>query len=321
MSLAEQNGFGKLLASSPRELVAKVSTLKEAKNLRDMAELARHACRKSEVHRAQQNKFAELSLLASRECGERLRELKLSLVRLQNLKRGPHSYTAISSVSLEELGLKKHQSSRFQAIAQIPKPIFERYLEETIQAGGEISTAGLLRYAKAPVAKPKRAAKVKNRHSPIGIVPSSQDFTTLFIDVRGFESGPGSRKTTRKLVRELSGSVLSNAPTSHLYLALRDNLLLELPPLIKQFRFRLVGAFAWNTSSSGGLLPVSAELFLVAVKGGLPFRLEPKTLQIAEPATDGYPSELLFETVRTFSPGPYLRLSIEKNELCVSREE
>src|SRR5690606_1493156 len=130
--------------------------------------------------------------------------------------------------------------------------------------------------------------------SPIGIVPSSQNFTTLFIDVRGFESGPGSRKTTRKLVRELSGSVLSNAPTSHLYLALRDNLLLELPPLIKQFRFRLVGAFAWNTSSSGGHLPVSAELFLVAVKGGLPFRLEPKTLQIAEPATDGYPSELLF---------------------------
>lgn len=321
MSLAKQNAFGQLLADTPKRLVQKVTTIEEAKHLRDMAEVARHACRKFEDNRERQNKFAELSLRAARNCGERLSELRLSLLRVENLKRGTSVNVSSTELKLSDLGFDKHQSSRFQRIARIPERMFERYLEDTLRSGGEITIAGLLHYVDEPAASPKQAAKEKRRGPKEAAAPADRKFTTLFIDARGLDGSPGSRRATSKLLGQLSVGILATSPKSHLYLALRQNLFLELPSLLKQFRFSLVGSFAWNTLSPGGLLPVSAEVLLIAARGELPFQVEAKALQFAEPAREGCTKELLFETVRTISPGPYLCVSIENNEPAFEEAE
>jgi hypothetical protein len=49
---------------------------------------------------------------------------------------------------LADIGISKAQSSRWQAVAAIPEEMFERYIAESEKASGEISTAGLMRFAK-----------------------------------------------------------------------------------------------------------------------------------------------------------------------------
>ncbi len=60
--------------------------------------------------------------------------------------------------SLEDIGVTKAQSSRWQAEASLPEEDFEKYIEETKAAGEELTQASVLGLVKARGREKKRSA-------------------------------------------------------------------------------------------------------------------------------------------------------------------
>jgi hypothetical protein len=56
-------------------------------------------------------------------------------------------------VKLAELGIRRWESHRYQRLAEIPELVLQRYVTETRDAHREITTAGLLRFARQHVAR------------------------------------------------------------------------------------------------------------------------------------------------------------------------
>ena len=93
-----------------------------------------------------QNQCAEIKLRAERKGGE-------LLDRMEKSKGGRPARTGSTMLpvsTLKSIGLDKFQSSRWQAIASIPKKDFERHIEEAkAKPNGELTTAALLKQARA----------------------------------------------------------------------------------------------------------------------------------------------------------------------------
>jgi hypothetical protein len=81
-------------------------------------------------------------------------------LRLKGGNRRPKGQPA--PLKLEDLGLSKDQSKRWQLAATVPDEDFERYLHGTNQLGREVTAAGLLRIAKS--LRPPKALE-KSCHS------------------------------------------------------------------------------------------------------------------------------------------------------------
>jgi DNA modification methylase len=124
------------------QLLAAARSVDEVKNIRDMAEAARVYAREAQLGLEAQNHAAEIKLRAERRAGELLRELPRHegnrYGRREPLQPAP---------TLEELGLSRSQSHRYQAVASIPERLFEDHLAETKQRGQEITTSAALRLA------------------------------------------------------------------------------------------------------------------------------------------------------------------------------
>ncbi|MCI0349196.1 MAG: hypothetical protein L0Z53_07205, partial [Acidobacteriales bacterium] len=78
-----------------------------------------------------QNACAEIKLRAERRAGELLREMELK-DHTANLPKS-HDVT-LDKPTLSDLGIGKMQSSRWQAIAEIPEETFEAHLAHTREA-------------------------------------------------------------------------------------------------------------------------------------------------------------------------------------------
>ncbi len=127
-----------------RAAVAKAASVDEVKDIRDRAEALRAYTRQASQSLEMQNQCADIKLRAERRLGE----LLAASVHHQG-GRPPHKRSpgATVSTTLDELGVSKSQSSRWQRIALIPTQRFEDAIGEIKEAGEELTTAGLLRAA------------------------------------------------------------------------------------------------------------------------------------------------------------------------------
>jgi hypothetical protein len=60
---------------------------------------------------------------------------------------------------LNNLGVSKHQSSRYQQVARVPEETFESYIASKKDRGEEITTNRLLRLGREMVADERRATR------------------------------------------------------------------------------------------------------------------------------------------------------------------
>ena len=74
-----------------------------------------------------QNHCTEIKRRAERRAGVLLGEIERTK-QTDNLKIGPKSHDATSGTTLADLGLTKHQSSRWPQIASLPEQDFEAYV-------------------------------------------------------------------------------------------------------------------------------------------------------------------------------------------------
>lgn len=148
--LAESTALGTMVAPMHRQLLvldeatrllAEAKSLDQIKSIRDKAEAARTYARAAQLGLDLQNRAAELKLRAERRAGSFLASLRL---RGGDRRSKGHRVP----LKLDELGISRQQSKRWQSVASVPDKEFEQYLKASNDLGKEVTSAGLLRIAK-----------------------------------------------------------------------------------------------------------------------------------------------------------------------------
>lgn len=131
-----------------RAALAQITTVDEAKAVRDKAEAARVYAKQAKYSLVVQNDCAEIKIWAERRAGELLRDMAEKGERAS----GHGGDRASCRAQLEDLGIEKTQSHRWQRMASIPEPELKAHIAETKKQGEELTTASVLRMThKAPV--------------------------------------------------------------------------------------------------------------------------------------------------------------------------
>lgn len=147
------------LIATARRSLAEARTLPDIRRVMEAASVAEDAGRRAAklaeaqriaadvVEAANQaaNDAAAVRLEAQAKAGELLREMRDSGQRANRGRRDQMSQAA----TFDDLGVSRSDSSRWQQVAAVPAERRAEYVEETKAAGGEVSTAGLLRHAAA----------------------------------------------------------------------------------------------------------------------------------------------------------------------------
>lgn len=125
------------LLDQARVAIAEATTVREAKEIRDRAEMLEVYAKRAEYGSILQEKCAAIKLRAERKAGELLAQM--------GVQRGRPSGEAVESgafQTLDQMGVTRKQSSKWQRLAAIPDETFERELADSP------SEAALLRLAK-----------------------------------------------------------------------------------------------------------------------------------------------------------------------------
>jgi phage N-6-adenine-methyltransferase len=131
--------------------LAEAETLDEIKYVHDIATAAAEYARAAKLGLEAQNSAATIKLRAERKAGELLAGLERERGGSGRFGSSIDVQTASPyAATLAETDTSRQQANRWQAVAQMPEEKFEAYIEETIEAGDELTTAGVLRVAKAP---------------------------------------------------------------------------------------------------------------------------------------------------------------------------
>jgi len=130
-----------------RQELQKAKTIDEVKTIRDAAERLRMYLKQSKESLEMQNDAAEIRLRAERKAGEMLKEAaeKGERARPGNNQHQKGSDAMSPPPNLEEVGITRKQSSRWQSIAAIPEDIFEQVIRETKEANREPTQRALLK--------------------------------------------------------------------------------------------------------------------------------------------------------------------------------
>jgi N6-adenosine-specific RNA methylase IME4 len=130
-----------------RQELALASTIDEVKQIRDQAEAIRQYIKQQKGSFEMQNQAAEIKLRAERRAGEILRETELP-AGARGLGINQYSEVELHDVTpppkLEDLGISKIQSHRWQLEADIPEEKFEQFIAETKAKADELTSRAAL---------------------------------------------------------------------------------------------------------------------------------------------------------------------------------
>ncbi len=135
--------------------------LGEVKELRNQAEAMRVYAKQAQCSLEIQNMCAELKLRSERKAGGMLRDITVKGGERHKSHDGTYERLSV----LEELGISKMQSSRWQTIAALPEEIFERHLDKVKGSQTELTTASLIRLS--TILKHKEADRPAREESPV----------------------------------------------------------------------------------------------------------------------------------------------------------
>lgn len=121
-------------------LLATLTRVDEIKEVRDRAEALRIYAKRAQKGIELQNQAAVVKLRAERRAGVVLLEMKDSGERYNGRGGDRKSEYRDDTPILEDLGISRLQSSRWQQVARIPVETFERQIAEVTNAGTELTT-------------------------------------------------------------------------------------------------------------------------------------------------------------------------------------
>lgn len=117
--------------------IEQAQSLDELKEIRDQAEAARHYVKAAKMTTAMANRCAEIRIRAERKAGEMIRA-NPQIRQGGDRKSKYHDDT----LKLDDLGISKLQSSRWQKLANIPEETIEQYFAEPENEEREVTAVG-----------------------------------------------------------------------------------------------------------------------------------------------------------------------------------
>ena len=129
-----------LLDQAGRAL-AEAQSFGQIKEIRDKAEAVRKYAQSASLGLGIQNRAAEVKLRAERQAGKLLAQMTL---------RGGdrRSKNHCERLKLEDLGVSRNQSTRWQVQARLPENMFREHIKQMCESGKELTSARLLRLAR-----------------------------------------------------------------------------------------------------------------------------------------------------------------------------
>lgn len=269
--------------SEARKSLTAAKTLDDVLQIRDQAEALRVYIKAASDSLEAANAAAELKLRAERKAGAMLAAMEDSRGRNQHTKEDGH--TTLPS-SLDELGIKKIQSSRWQQEACVPDDRFEEYITRCVQRGSEITQAGLLKIA-AKSAVEETAPSLDEYES--GAVSSLHDLIGRGLKYGCIYADPPwaySNKATRANVEDTYKATMSvdqicaepvsqlAADDCHLHLWTTNAFLFDARRVIEAWGFEYKSCYVWVKPQMGigNYWRVSHEFMLLAIRGKPEFR-------------------------------------------------
>jgi hypothetical protein len=154
------------LVSQVKRALARACTLEDLKRVRDDAETIRSLAQKAKLGLEVQNEAAEFKLRAERKAGEMLSVLT------RRGRRGTKMYQT-GTFRLDELGISRNQSSRWQKEAAVSEEEFSAFVQEAAESGKEVSAERLLRLSASKQGRRKSAPRAVDarREGEVFVVP------------------------------------------------------------------------------------------------------------------------------------------------------
>lgn len=307
------------LLSQAHRAIAEARSLDEIKGIRDKAEAARKYAQAAGMGLEIQNYAAEVKLRAERRAGQLLAKLKLH-------GGDRREATADERVTLDEIGVTKDQSSRWQLTAAVPEKSFERYVSETRQEQGEVTTAGLVRIAREIRAKERNRAKAKAQPEPVidfkqvdslnTLCEEGKRFACVYADLPWVSDAAveGSETTgLEHFLNSMKEMPIQNLveDAAHIHLWATNETLFAAKQVMEAwgFVFKACLLCLSGLGKQGEYWVEAHEFLLLGVRGELP--LMERTMNSfmrVERAPDGCPAERVRKIIERVSPGPYLEL-------------
>ncbi|MHB8973987.1 MAG: MT-A70 family methyltransferase [Pirellulaceae bacterium] len=314
-----------VLIEKAEQMLAEARDIDTIKEIRDKAQAARAYAKKAGLCKEIILHAAAIKVQAERRLGQLLANLPLANSAPGNQFTGKQldrSQDATGPIRLQDLGITKSDSSRAQQIARLPAAVFNSYVRESIDAGQEPTTAGLLRLVKEQDVK---GAVLADSELPAGFVTNLADlvaaghrFSTIYADppwsfrdraTRGAANNHYPTMSTDQIAAEPVAQLAADA--SHLHLWCPSALLADALRVIAAWGFEYRSSFVWVKPQMGigHYWRCSHELMLLGVRKNLPFRDHSQRSWI-ELDRNGHSSkpEAIRGLVERVSPPAYLEL-------------
>jgi len=262
------------LLNRARSLLSQAQTLGEVLNVRNISLAAQHYFKAAEHSRQMAQDAAELRLRAERKAGQMLEQMAERGERASGHGGDRKSSCTLQLDQLADLGIEKTQSHRWQQIASVPEPVFEKYIEEGRKSElNELTSSNLFTiakfYRKAEQAEEIRKAPTPMPDGPFAVIvadppwPYSQRRPTY--DSRGY---PAYSSMT---IEEITAMPIAEraADNSVLWLWTTNAFIREGFECLKAwgFEYRTILTWAKNRIGLGDWLRGQTEHCLLASKG------------------------------------------------------
>jgi N6-adenosine-specific RNA methylase IME4 len=307
------------LQSAAAEL-AKWTDIDEIKRLRDLAETARLYCLKVKAGNEAISVAVVIRNRAVRREGEVLRDLvEHKGGRPQKNPRDPQGLK-----NLDELGITFSESSRAQAVANIPEKEFEANERATLTQLyqlGQIFKIGRQADAQKPIIQSDDEDEA-TRRGIVGsleeLIESGDRYSTIYADPPWRYGNQGTRGATDDHYRTMTVDEICAEPVAkvvtenaHLHFWTTNAFLPQAFRVIEAWGFEYKSCFVWvkPQMGMGNYWRVAHEFLLFGVRGKAPFRSRDEISwgEFDRKAHSEKPNEIR-QLIERVSPPPYLEM-------------
>jgi N6-adenosine-specific RNA methylase IME4 len=249
----------------------------DVKEIRDKAEALRLYAKQAGEGLENQNMMAEIKLRAERRCGELLGEM-------ENAPTGPKPQLGNALLrnspppTLADMGISRMQSSRWQAIAAVPEPIFEEHLATVRAEAAELTSAGVLRVAQQIKREQhsedmRKAPPLPDAKYRVWYADPPWSYGNSGVINESDSYGRAARHYPSMSIEalcDMGAEIRSKCePDAVLFMWVTSPLLAECFPVIDAWGFQYKSSFVWDKvgHNFGHYNSVRHEFLLVATRG------------------------------------------------------
>ena len=303
------------LLDRAQQAIAKAESVDEVKDIRDKAEAARKYAESASLGLEAQNYAAEVKLRAERKAGELISQLSLH-------GGDRRSKESDERVKLEDLGISKDQSARWQLIARVPGKAFELHISSAKESAVELTTTSMVKLARQ--LSPRKAAKPKTVEGGeivadlAELQEGDKRFACIYADPPWQYDNRGTRASADKHYPTMSVEEICALPitelaadNAHLHLWATNGFLFEAPRVMEAWGFQYKSCLIWVKPQMGigNYWRVSHEFLLLGVRGSCKFRNKSAMSWVrANRTRHSRKPEKVRKLVEKVSHGPYLEL-------------